>query len=520
MLFSSVDILEYYREQICEEMFKEIEEFPRTPYLNYFLQDLGRERAFYVLGLIVKAMEGKPGEFFEDQAGTSKDRAVSGYRFEETITPIRIAKKFLIDFVDKKSDEAILLIDAKRDLLKLYDLFYDGIIAIAVSFLKTREDQINEKVRQLQSLQNFTKCILKSLKLDELTKIILTQLGDIFHNKDIVLALSKEQITELFLSDSIEHLDNIYLKPIHDTLNEKNVRYADSAGRIYGDHNSGSNIVMIAVPIEAHGKTIGALALLNTASGIKFSEKEMEFLYQFVDIMSISLENALILEQLEKSHDELRMLAQHIIMVQEKERKRLAGDIHDTLAQSLTSINYKIQYCKELFKLNPEKLLGQFNHALKMTNDAINQSRALISSLRPNLIDIMGLIPALEQFFKTFEGETGIKVAYYCPAKVQLSSDLNMCIFRVVQEAMTNVSKHAEAKNIEFRLNLKGENLEITISDDGKGFKKKEIKNTNSLGLLLMKERIESFNGTLSIESEYYKGCRIKASVPLGKKSK
>jgi signal transduction histidine kinase len=519
MFICSIDILEYYREKICEEMFKEFEVIPRTPYLDFFLQDLGKERALYVLELIVKAMEGNPQPFFDDQSNTSKQRAYNGYRFEDTITPIRVAKKYLIELVDKKSDETILIVDAKKDLLKLYDLFYDGIIQIAVSFLKTREEQINEKVRQLQSLQNFTKCMLKSLKLDELTGIILSNLSDIFAGRHIVLALSKDKATEYFLSESAEYPDTPHLKVINDALNEKKAKYLDSTGAVHDRLEPDAKMVLIAVPIEAYGKFRGVLAFLNPGQGVAFSEKDMDFVYQFVDIMSISLENAFILEQLENSHDELRRLAQHIMMVQEKERKKLAGDIHDTLAQSLTSINYKIQYCKELFRIKPEKLLDQFDHALKMSNDAIDQSRALISSLRPNLIDIMGLIPALKQYFKTFEKETGIKITNCCPKMLQLSSDLNMCIFRVVQEAFININKHAEAKNVAFSLIVRNGQIEISISDDGKGFKTEEKKNVDSLGHLLMKERIESFNGTIRIDSDLNQGCRIAVMVPLRKRS-
>jgi signal transduction histidine kinase len=518
MFIASSSAIEYYRDLICEEVFNAIKQCPKNSYLDFFIQDCGKERINYVLNLIIKALDGNPQLFYEDQAETSRNRASEGFKFEETIAPIQIAKEFTIDFVDKKNEEAVLILDAKKELLKLYDIYYQGIIAIAISFINARENQINEKVKQLQSLHNFTKFILKSLKLEELTKIFQSHMADIFQIENVIVALAKENKIKLYFGKSTKKRRLLILKTIRNTLDERRTLFVNQSGCMSHHYQVNSFTTLISVPIEVNNNLLGVLVLHNTKSSIKLSEKDFEFFYQFMDLMSVSLEKAHILEQLGRSHDDLRMLAQHIIMVQEKERKKLAGDIHDSLAQRLTSINYKIQFFKELYHVNPKKLPGEFDYALKMSTDAIVQSRALISSLRPNLIDIIGLAPALKQYFKTFGQETGLQIHVHHFSNIKLATNLKMCIFRVVQETLINVNKHANAKNIEFSLQKKGREIHILVIDDGKGFNIEEKKNVNSLGILLMKERIESFGGTITIHSEINKGCQVRVMIPFSKK--
>lgn len=514
---SVIDILQHYRDYIFEEMFYRIKNMPRSPYLEYFFQELGKERSYRVLDLLNEALDGNPEPFYKDQEETSRVRAYDGFKFSDTIEPIRIAKQVIIDFIDKKSNDTILILDAKNDLLKLANIFYEGIIAIAISFLKTREEQINEKVKQLQALQSFTKSILTTLHIEDLAQIILNKIEDFFQVEEAFLAISRRGSLQLFSRDLSRKTKLAGTGTIKKTIAERSSFFVDITGRRYKTLNDSLRLRFVSVPLNAYGKLYGALAFRNRKSDIKLSEKDLELLYQFIDIMSISLENAYMFQQIEESNMQSRLLAKNIIIVQERERKRLAADIHDTLAQSLTGINYKIQYCKELFKYDTDKLLDQLDCAIKMSNNAIDQSRALISSLRPNLIDIMGLIPALKHYFQSFEQETGIKVNCRCPSRIRLPSDLMMCIFRVTQEAMTNVHKHAEACSIDFSLQKKDRNIDISIQDDGKGFKGGSNK-LNAMGLLLMKERVESFGGTIKVSSELNKGCRIKASIPYPKR--
>ena len=225
------------------------------------------------------------------------------------------------------------------------------------------------------------------------------------------------------------------------------------------------------------------------------------------------------LKEIEIQRQESHLLASKMITIGEEERKRLAGDIHDTLAQALTGISYKIQYCKELAKKNPQWVNGQLDTLLKTVNHTIDQARALISSLRPDLIDMMGLVPALRRHIKNFTQETGIAVHSHLFEKIHVPSEISICLFRVAQEALTNIYKHASATTAKVTLKYVNGNLHLIVADQGKGFDMSQgsvrKKDQSPLGLLSMKQRIEAVKGMLVIDAGINKGCRIEAKVPL-----
>jgi two-component system sensor histidine kinase DegS len=152
------------------------------------------------------------------------------------------------------------------------------------------------------------------------------------------------------------------------------------------------------------------------------------------------------------------------------------------------------------------------------TYRAIDQSRQLISSLHPDLIDTVGLVPALRRLFDTYNEETGVRVFAQLPKSVRTSHDVNICLFRVVQEALTNVHKHAETRAVRVRLKTIRDGVTLTVTDKGKGFDTSPTcrwpEGQNRLGLLSMKERIQGVKGTFSINAAVGKGCRIEARIP------
>jgi two-component system sensor histidine kinase DegS len=208
-----------------------------------------------------------------------------------------------------------------------------------------------------------------------------------------------------------------------------------------------------------------------------------------------------------------------LITLQEEERRQLAADIHDNLAQALTGMGYKIQVCRELINRNPKLLAEQLDNLTGIVDDATRQSRELMSSLRPDLLDDIGLVAALRKFIENFSRDTNIKIRTYLPRHIQLPSEIKICLFRVVQEALSNVYKHADSKTAELRItNTKGL-IRLIVSDEGKGFRNVSrpsgMAGMNKMGLLAMQERVEAVGGNLSIDSRPGYGCRLRVSIPI-----
>ena len=167
----------------------------------------------------------------------------------------------------------------------------------------------------------------------------------------------------------------------------------------------------------------------------------------------------------------------------------------------------------------PERVPGELEGLIGTVNQSVDQCRGLISSLRPDLIDTLGVVPALRKLFKTYTGATGIEVVANLPKQIKLSPHVSICLYRTAQEALTNVHKHAGVKIATVNMTEQADHIILTVSDRGKGFNNSLsapwTTNPNKLGLLYTKERLESVGGTFKITTETDLGCTIEAKIPL-----
>jgi PAS domain S-box-containing protein len=220
-------------------------------------------------------------------------------------------------------------------------------------------------------------------------------------------------------------------------------------------------------------------------------------------------------EELHLMNEKLRNLSAHLQNTQEHERTTIAREIHDALGQQLTALKMEVGWLNK--KLPDEQHLKEkANDILLMIGDILKTVKRIAIGLRPGILDDLGLIAALEWQGQEFEKNTGITFQFHCDCPA-FNPDryLSTHIFRISQEALTNVARHAEASKIEMTLETTNEIVKLTIQDDGQGFDLEEIKNTDSLGLIGMNERALMLMGTFQIESEKSKGTEITLTIPL-----
>jgi len=224
-------------------------------------------------------------------------------------------------------------------------------------------------------------------------------------------------------------------------------------------------------------------------------------------------------DEIQRRQEQLRLITEKMISIQEDERNHLASDIHDGLAQSLSAMGYKLEVCKDISEREGGLMSDQLDELLGMIHNTVDISREMITNLRPDLIDNIGLVAALNHFLTTYKEKTGISVFSSLPRQLELSSKTKISIFRVVQEALTNVYTHASTNTANVSLRKTRTHIILIISDCGKGFEMSAgypwSNNQGKYGLLLMKERIEAVNGTILIESGINKGFRIEVKIPL-----
>ena len=223
-------------------------------------------------------------------------------------------------------------------------------------------------------------------------------------------------------------------------------------------------------------------------------------------------------DELKESYGQLRKLSAHLQSVREQERTNIAREIHDELGQVLTAL--KIEVSMFANKLHPDdKLLDKTKSIIKKIDDTIQSVKRICAELRPAILDHFGLSAAIEWHIEEFENRTGIKCnVSFEPREIILDQDLTPSVFRIFQEALTNVARHADASEVSVTLRLKDGKIMLEIKDNGKGITKKHFLDSRSFGIMGIRERVNFFGGNVKITGIKDKGTTIMVSIPLKKK--
>jgi signal transduction histidine kinase len=228
-----------------------------------------------------------------------------------------------------------------------------------------------------------------------------------------------------------------------------------------------------------------------------------------------------LLKQSEHLQEQLRRLSRQILSAQEDERKRISRELHDVIAQTLTGINIRLATLKKEASINTKGLDRNIARTQRLVEKSVNIVHQFARELRPAVLDDLGLIPALHSFVKLFSKRTQIHVHLKAFADVeQLSNDQRTILYRVAQEALNNVSSHAEASRVDLSILKLAKCVCMKIKDDGKSFDMERVskaKGRKRLGLLGMRERVEMVGGTFCVESAPGKGTTIQVEIPFGK---
>jgi PAS domain S-box-containing protein len=220
-------------------------------------------------------------------------------------------------------------------------------------------------------------------------------------------------------------------------------------------------------------------------------------------------------EQLRKSRDQLRALAARLQSVREEERAYIAREIHDELGQACTAIKMDLALISRKLTKRQTKLQAKVESSIQLVDSTIVTLRKIASELRPRTLDDLGLPAALEAQAQEFESRTGIHCSVTLPQHLTLDTDRSTAIFRIFQESLTNVARHAHASRVEARLHREDDRIVFEIFDNGTGFDPELAKERKSLGLIGMQERALLLNGEFKAEGVPGRGTTITLTVPL-----
>lgn len=221
----------------------------------------------------------------------------------------------------------------------------------------------------------------------------------------------------------------------------------------------------------------------------------------------------LLLQQHNTSNAKLKSLNQQIVETQEHERKRVARELHDGISQQLSSTKYVFELAHIQQQSNNPKAKGTLEKGIKSIANAIAEIRRISRDLRPGLLDDLGLAPAIKALSKEFSERTGLDIKVTTtPVKELISDQAKTACFRIAQEALNNIAKHAEASQVFIDLSTTQECVALTIKDNGNGFEQRK-KISRGIGLTNMRERVTHHGGKFSIRSDEY-GTTLIAKFP------
>jgi signal transduction histidine kinase len=221
-------------------------------------------------------------------------------------------------------------------------------------------------------------------------------------------------------------------------------------------------------------------------------------------------------EELRTSREQLRALSVYTQSAIEEERKRIAREIHDELGQELSLLQLELGLLSDQLPKSPKSLLSKAKAMTDLIDSSIRSVQRISTDLRPTLLDNLGLGAAVEWAVKEFQKKTKIRCQVsVVPPELKLDQERSTVVFRIVQEALTNVLRHAKASHVMVRLEKHQESVVLTVRDDGSGIAADKIKDPHSVGLAGMRERLRPWNGTLAISGKPAQGTEVIVTLPL-----
>jgi signal transduction histidine kinase len=269
-----------------------------------------------------------------------------------------------------------------------------------------------------------------------------------------------------------------------------------------------------STPIVAmDGRVLGTFAFYYLEPRVP-TDGDRELIERATHLAGIAIERAQVEEQ-------LRALSARVESVREDERTGIAREIHDELGQSLTALKMDLAWIGRRLSnesdVSPECLLEKLRAMSDMTDDVIRQVRRISAELRPGVLDDLGLLAAIEWQAQEFEKRTSTTcIVHSNMDAAQLARDLSTAVFRIFQEALTNVARHAEANRVDVRLYHGDGYVRLEVTDDGKGISSESLRSPSSLGLLGIRERARRLGGTATIRGVDPRGTSVSLDLPVG----
>ncbi len=275
----------------------------------------------------------------------------------------------------------------------------------------------------------------------------------------------------------------------------------------------------MAMPLSARGRVIGSLVFCTLYDATSFSLRDVALARAVADQLSVAIDNATLYDEVQQSGKLRGELLHRVVSAQEAERQRIARELHDGTGQTLTALGLGLAAAADRLDSDPAAVRRQLTDMKQMNAQVLQDVHNVIADLRPSILDNLGLIPALRGHASAFETRTGIQTQLIVQGKAsRLKPEVETTIFRIVQESLTNVVRHAAARSVLVQVVFGDEGVQLSVHDDGRGFDVGRALagegGRAAWGLLGIEERAALVGGTAELLSAPEQGTTVRISIP------
>lgn len=397
--------------------------------------------------------------------------------------------------------------------------------------------QLQRRLQESNAILAVSNALTETFNLDKLLQLIVNRAQDIIQHADwttIHLLQPKTQKLELAARTGLAiDADDYLINPDEGlagqvmiegcVINAPDVQI--DPRRLPIDVSLQARSLLIA-PVESQQRRIGVISVQCATPNV-FTPSDERLLTIMGVQAGLAIENARLYavqemarKRAEKQRERMRHMARRVVQAQEKERARIARELHDESGQALTSLKISLDLIRSMLPEEMTDIKESLTEVLTLTDKTMSNLRLLSHNLRPPGLDAYGLDAALTGLCQDFDTHTQLSIVYSGTALPDLASLTALSLYRFAQEAMTNAIKHAEATEVQMALSHDSNMITLVIADNGRGFVPPDLEESvpaQGAGLLGMMERLEMVDGRLSIESIVGEGSRLTAVVPYTK---
>ncbi|HEX3725909.1 MAG TPA: PAS domain S-box protein [Pirellulales bacterium] len=407
-------------------------------------------------------------------------------------------------------------------------------IAEDITTFKQVEENLIQRTQCLEALADIDHAILTAHSTEAIQQIVLSGIRRLIPCQLAFMGLFDTERAEasvyptgLFGEGGHSPNGSLPLWPLGDLQDAPpgHVQVIDDLASLVDPSNSSETLLrngicsLLVVPMREHGESVGAL-YLGASQSAAFTTEHVEMAGEIAGRFAVALREVRLFEQVQTSQQRLQHVARQLVNAHEAERRRLARELHDQTGQALTAMKVNLQLLKK--PLSGCSSLEVVDETIAIIEQTLRQVRELSFDLRPSMLDDLGLTSAVRNYVDRQSQRAGMaaQIAVDPFPQGSLSPEMEIACFRVLQEAVTNVIRHAQARRLRVALKRRKNELALSVADDGVGFVVASARGRAvtgaSLGLLGLEERVIALGGTLDIRSNLGHGTTIDVVFPLG----